>query len=486
MTMQDLAELAVARAQGAGASYADARALVRRHQTIHTRNGAADALSDSTEQGIGIRVIADGAWGFASTAAVTPQEVSTCAELALRIARASASLIRHRAQMARQPAAVAEWASAYRTDPFAVPLQRKLALLLDVDKVMREVPGVRVATGEINLVREEKWFASSEGAKIAQTRVQSGGFIQALAEGEGEVQRRTYPSSLDGDNANAGWEFVEGFDLVGNARRTAEEAVALLKADPCPSKVTTLILEGSQLALQVHESCGHPTELDRVFGTERSYAGTSFLVPDKLGVLRYGSPIVNLYADATIAGGLGSFGYDDEGTPAQRTDLVREGVFVGYLSSRETAARLGLTSGGAMRASGWNRLPIIRMTNINLAPGESALQQMIRETDDGIYAATTKSWSIDDQRLNFQFATEIAWEIKGGQLGRMLRNTTYQGITPEFWGKCDAIAGPDEWHVWGLLSCGKGEPVQIMWVGHGVAPARFREVRVGVGAEGDS
>jgi TldD protein len=481
--MKELAELAVARAKDAGATYADARALVCRHQMIHTKNGAADALTDSAEQGIGIRVIADGAWGFASTAAVAPQEVTACADLAVRIARASASLVSNRAQMAAQPPIVAEWASHYQSDPFAVPLERKLSLLLDADKVMREVPGVRIASGELNLVREEKWFASSEGASIAQTRVQSGGMIQALAEGDGEVQRRTYPSSLDGDNANVGWEFVESFDFVGHARQTAEEAVALLKADPCPSKLTTLILEGSQLALQVHESCGHPTELDRVFGTERSYAGTSFLTTDKVGAFRYGSPIVNLYADSAIPGGLGSFGYDDEGVPAQRTDLVRDGIFVGYLSSRETAARLGISSGGAMRASGWNRLPIIRMTNINLAPGKSTLQQMIRETDDGIYAATTKSWSIDDQRLNFQFATEIAWEIKGGQLGRMFRNTTYQGITSEFWGNCDAIAGPDEWHVWGLLSCGKGEPVQIMWVGHGVAPARFRNVRIGVGGD---
>jgi len=481
--MQKLAELAVARATDAGATYADARAIVRRHQMIHTKNGAADALTDATEQGIGIRVIGNGAWGFASTAAVTPEGVADCAELAVRIARASASLISHPAQLAPQAPVAAEWASPYQTDPFAIPLDQKLSLLLDADQVMREVSGVRVASGELNLVREEKWFASSEGAMIAQTRLQSGGFIQALGEGDGEVQRRTYPSSLDGDNANAGWEFVESFDLVGHARRTAEEAVALLTADPCPSTVTTLILEGSQLALQVHESCGHPTELDRVFGAERSYAGTSFLTTDKMGALRYGSPIVNLYADATIPGGLGSFGYDDEGVPAQRTDLVRDGVFVGYLSSRETAAQLGISSGGAMRASAWNRLPIIRMTNINLAPRDSSLEEMIRGTDHGIYAATTKSWSIDDQRLNFQFATEIAWEIRHGQLGRVLRNTTYQGITPEFWANCDAIAGADEWRAWGLLSCGKGEPVQIMWVGHGVAPARFRNVRVGVGGE---
>ena len=481
--MKELADLAVARAEAAGASYADARAILRRHQSIHTRNGAADALTDATDRGIGVRVIAQGAWGFASTASLAPGDVDATADLAVRIARASATLLSSQVVLAPQDPACGEWASQFKVDPFTVPLAQKLSLLLDADKALREVPGVRVATGELNLLREEKWFASSEGASIVQTRIQSGGMIQALAEGDGEVQRRSYPSSLDGDNTNLGWEFVESLDLPGNGRRVAEEAVALLSADPCPSKITTLILEGSQLALQVHESCGHPTELDRVFGTERSFAGTSFLTTDKLGHFRYGSPLVGLYADATIPGALGSFGYDDEGTPAQHVDLVKDGIFRGYLSSRETAARLGLQSGGAMRASGWNRLPIIRMTNINLAPGTSSLEQMIRETDDGVYAATTKSWSIDDLRRDFQFATEIAWEIKNGQLGRMLRNTTYQGITPEFWNGCDAIASADEWHVWGLLSCGKGEPMQGMWVGHGVAPARFRDVRVGVGAD---
>jgi TldD protein len=479
--MRELIRRAVARATKAGASYADARGMVRRHQAINTKNGAAEGLADTTEQGVGIRVVADGAWGFAATGSPRPEDVDAAADLAVRIARASATLSREPVELAPLKPVTAEWTSSYAIDPFSVPLERKLGVLLEADKVMREVAGIRVATGELNLVREEKWFASSEGAEIVQTRIQSGGVIQAIAEGEGEVQRRSYPSSLDGDNANRGWEFVEGFDFAGNARRTAEEAAALLTADPCPSKVTTLILEGSQLALQVHESCGHPTELDRVFGTERSYAGTSFLTPEKRDELRYGSDMVNLYADATLPNGLGSFGYDDEGVPAQRVDLVKEGIFTGYLSSRETAARLGLTSGGAMRASSWSRLPIIRMTNINLAPGTSSLERMIRETDDGIYAATTKSWSIDDLRLNFQFATEVAWEIKNGQLGRMLRNTTYQGVTPEFWGRCDAVAGADEWHAWGLLSCGKGQPVQVMWVGHAVAPARFREVRVGVG-----
>ncbi len=479
--MRDLVQRAVARALKARATYADARAVSVRMQEINTKNGAPEALSDSTDQGVGVRVIANGAWGFASTASQRPEDIDEVAERAVRIARASASLSEAPVALAPQAAQQAEWSSHYSQDPFSVPLEAKLALLLDADRVMRQVSGIRVATGEMRFVREEKWFVSSEGAEIHQSRLQSGGGIQSMAEAGAEVQRRSYPGSFGGDNANLGYEFVEAMDLVGNARRNAEETVALLTADPCPPKVTTLILEGSQLALQVHESCGHPTELDRVFGTERSFAGTSFLTTDKLGGFRYGSDKVNLYADATVPGALGSFGYDDEGVAAKRVDLVKAGIFSGYLSSRESAARLGIESGGAMRASGWNRVPIIRMTNVCLAPGDSTLERMIRETDDGIYAQTNKSWSIDDQRLNFQFATEIGWEIKNGQLGRMLRNVTYQGITPEFWGKCDAVASADEWHPWGLLNCGKGEPMQVMWVGHGVAPARFREVRVGVG-----
>jgi TldD protein len=244
--------------------------------------------------------------------------------------------------------------------------------------------------------------------------------------------------------------------------------------------VRDIILAGDQLGLQVHESCGHPTELDRVFGTEASYAGTSFLTPEKLGNFRYGSEHVTIVADATVPGGLGTFGYDDEGVPAQRSPLVQNGLFVGYLTSRETAARLGQRSNGTTRADGWNRLPIIRMTNINLEPGDWTLADLIADTEDGIFMQTNKSWSIDDKRLNFQFGVEIAWEIQGGKLGRMLKNATYTGLTPEFWGRCDAVCNADHWRVWGTPNCGKGQPGQVAHVGHGTAPARFRLVRVGV------
>jgi TldD protein len=269
--------------------------------------------------------------------------------------------------------------------------------------------------------------------------------------------------------------------LPGNAERIAAEAVQLLSADPCPKNIVTTVIIGSeQLALQVHESCGHPIELDRVFGTEAAYAGTSFLTTDKLGAFRYGSEIVNLTADAVRPLGLGTFGWDDEGVPAQTNPIVRDGLFVGYMTSRETATRLGQQSNGCMRASGWNRIPIIRMTNVSLEPGAWDFDDLIADTEEGIYMETNRSWSIDDLRYNFQFGTEMGREIKKGKLGRMLRNCTYTGITPEFWASCDAICNEDHWRMWGTPNCGKGQPSQIMHTGHGTAPARFRNLRVGV------
>ncbi len=239
-------------------------------------------------------------------------------------------------------------------------------------------------------------------------------------------------------------------------------------------------MDSSQLALQVHESIGHPIELDRILGTEASYAGTSFVKPEMVGHFRYGSDKVNVVADATISGGLGTFGYDDEGIRAQRVPIISQGIIVNLLTSRETAHHLGRESNGTMRADGWNRIPLIRMTNINLDPGEWTLEGMIADTEEGIFLTTNRSWSIDDQRINFQFGTEIGWEIKDGKLREMVKNPTYTGITPRFWNSCDAVANRDHWQMWGTPNCGKGEPGQVAHVGHGVAPARFRNVQVGV------
>jgi TldD protein len=478
--MKDLAERALNVAQVRGATYADARVVRREQQLIVVKNGQVAELTQGVDEGFGVRVIVDGAWGFASSSLLALSEAEPVAARAVSIARASTLVKGQGVDLA--PIAVCT--GSYRTplvkDPFAVSLEDKLALLLAADEAMRQVKGIRVSEANLEFIRESKLFASSEGTLVEQVITESGAGLEATAVGEGEVQKRSYPNSFGRHQGTAGYEFVEELDLVGNARPTAEEAAALLTAPTCPSGVMTLIIGGSQLALQVHESCGHPTELDRVFGSEASYAGTSFLTPEKLGVFRYGSPIVNLTADATIPGGLGTFGYDDEGVPAQRAPLVEEGIFVGYLTSRETAARLGQRSNGTMRADGWNRIPIIRMTNINLEPGTWTLADLLADTDEGLFVEVNKSWSIDDRRLNFQFGTEVAYEIRNGRLGQLYKNATYTGITPQFWGSCDAICGPAEWRVWGTPNCGKGQPSQMAHVGHGTAPARFRNVRVGI------
>ena len=286
---------------------------------------------------------------------------------------------------------------------------------------------------------------------------------------------------LQHDFACKGYEHIRSLDLAENAARIAEEAVALHKAPECPSGRTTIVLDPNQLCLQVHESVGHPLELDRVLGMEAAYAGTSFVKPDDRGSLRYGSDQITITCDSTLPGALGSYGYDDEGVPSRREVLIENGVFQRFLSSRETAPVIGETrSNGTMRADGWGVIPLIRMPNINLEPGTSSLEEMIGTTDDGIFMSTNISWSIDDKRTNFQFGTEIAWEIKKGKLGRMLRNPNYAGKTVEFWSSCDALGGKDEWKVYGTPNCGKGQPAQVARVAHGTSPGRFRDVQVGV------
>jgi len=485
--MREFTDRALDLARVQGATYADMRIIQRYTEGITVKNGVVGELSLDSSQGFGVRVVADGAWGFASSHRLTPAEVDRVTALAVTIARASALARVHDVDLGPAEAHVGSYRTPVQIDPFAVPLNDKVSLLLQADKEARAVNGVAVAESTLTFIRENKIFASSEGSYIEQEIVESGLGMTVIAVGEGEMQQRSYPNSFGRHQGTAGYEFVQQWDLPGNARRIGEEVVALLGAPQCPAGVTTIILDGPQLALQVHESCGHPIELDRVFGTEASYAGTSFLTPEKYGVFRYGSDIVNITADAVTPGGLGTFGYDDEGVPAQKTDIVRNGIFVGYLTSRETAGQLRrihphapARSNGSMRADGWNRIPIIRMTNVSLQPGTWTLGDLIADTDDGIYMITNKSWSIDDKRLNFQFGTELAYEIKRGRLGRMLKNATYTGITPQFWASCDAICNADHWHVWGTPNCGKGQPGQVAHTGHGTAPARFRNVRVGV------
>lgn len=482
--MKDLTARALNQAQVRGATYADIRIVTRLTQRITVKNGTVEALEQDESQGLGVRVIADGAWGFASSSRLEPREVERVVTQAIAIAKASALTKTKDVQLGPPVVAKASYQSPIRIDPFTVSTSDKINLLLKADAEMRRIKGVKVAKGDMAFVRENKVFASTEGSLIDQEIVESGCGIMALATDveSGEVQVRSFPNSVGRHQQTRGYEFILEQKLAENAQRVGEEAVALLTADQCPSyAATTVILDSSQVALQIHESCGHPIELDRVLGTEAAYAGTSFLTPDKLGKFRYGSDAVNITADATIPGGLGTFGYDDEGVPAQKTDIVKNGLFVSYMTSRETAQQLGLgQSNGTMRADGWNRIPIIRMTNVSLLPGTWDVNDLIADTDDGIWMETNRSWSIDDKRLNFQFGTEMAWEIKGGKKTRLLKTATYTGITPQFWGACDAVGNEKSWIVWGTPNCGKGQPPQVAHTGHGAAPARFRNVRVGV------
>jgi TldD protein len=478
--LKDYTDRALNQAQVQGATYADIRIVSTTTQALVVKNGVVEAVEIKESQGFGVRVIADGAWGFASSSILSGPEVDRVTALAVQIARASALTRREPVRLDPPRRIIATYATPIQKNPFSIPVEQKLEVLLAADAAMRTVKGIKVAEGSMECVHTHKVFASTEGSYIEQDLYETGGGIECTAVSDDDVQKRSYPNSFGRHQGTTGYELIEQIDLPGHAQRIAEEAVALLTAKQCPSMVTTLILGATQLALQVHESCGHPIELDRVFGTEASYAGTSFLTPEKLGTFRYGSEIINITADATIPGALGTFGFDDEGVPAQRLPIVRNGIFVGYLTDRETAARLGQESGGTARADGWNRIPLIRMTNVNLEPGTWRFEDLIADTDEGIYMELNKSWSIDDKRLNFQFGTEIAYEIKNGKFGALLKNATYTGITPEFWASCDAICSRDYWAVWGTPNCGKGQPSQLAHVGHGAAPARFRNVRVGV------
>jgi TldD protein len=460
--------------------YADVRVVRRQNEEIEVKNGKVEALIHDEDFGFGIRVLFQGAWGFACSSKVTKAEMEAVFGKALKIAKASSKVKGKEIVFPSASTVTDRYTTPISVDPFDVAPETKLNLLLKADEILRRNKKVKISEAFSGSYKIEKTFASTEGSYIEQEIVECGAGISATAIEGSEVQVRSYPNSFRGNFSTRGYEWIEKLALHDKAERIADEAVRLLSAKPCPSKITTLILDSSQLALQIHESVGHPIELDRILGTEASYAGTSFLKPEMVGHFKYGSEWVNIVADATTPGGLGTFGYDDEGTKAQRVPIISNGILMNLLTSRETAYHLRKESNGTMRADGWNRIPLIRMTNINLEPGEWTLDQMIADTEEGLFLTTNRSWSIDDKRINFQFGTEIGWEIKKGRLGEMVKNPTYTGITPTFWNSCDAIANRDHWQMWGTPNCGKGEPGQVAHVGHGTAPARFRNVQVGV------
>jgi len=477
--MFDYAEKAVTTALDAGASYADARVVVTKAESIDVQNQAVESVDRSEQAGLGVRALIGSSWGFYATADLTDSAARAAGERAAQVAGASSTVPGPPMRFADVPVVEDSYATPFVEDPFSLPLSEKVDMLVGVTATMQGVPGIAIARGNLTFWDTNKWFASSQGHRIHQHLVESGGGCDATAVGERETQRRSYPQSF-GQYETGGYEAVRRWDYPGNAQRIAEEAVALLDADEMEERETSLVLEGSQLALQIHESVGHAIELDRILGWEAAFAGTSHLDLANLGTFRFGSDLMNITADATLPGALGTFGYDDEGTRAQCIDIVREGTWVGVLSGRDSAAIAGLPPGGMVRGDGYNRLPMVRMTNVGLLPGDGTLEEIIADTRDGVYMATNRSWSIDDRRLNFQFGTEIAWEIKNGRLGRMLKNPTYTGIGPLFWGSMDRLAGEEEWVHWGTPNCGKGQPMQVAHTGHSAAAARFADVRVGV------
>ena len=474
-----LLEDALRKLNAEGVRYADIRTSRTLRQEVRVRNGHLESVSEGNDDAVGVRVLWRDGWGFAATSEATEESLQRIVRQALSVAKASHLAMNEEVKLDEVEPVVADWSSEFEIDPWFVAVEKKGETLLSALACMEGQPLIHQSYGEISSYRQQKTFASTAGSYIRQQSTEMGCGIEAVALHEGELQRRNYPNASGGDYAARGWEFIETLDLNKHGERIRDEAIALLTAPKSPTGRYDLIIGSSQLALQIHESCGHPTELDRALGWEISLAGGSFMQPSMLGSFRYGSDLVTIVADATIPGSIGSFGFDDEGVPAQRFALIDRGRFASYLTGRDTAPMVGGRSNGTVRAESAARIPLIRMTNINLEPGETPLEEMIAATKRGIFVDTNKAWSIDDLRLNFQFGCEVAYEIVDGKLGRLLRNPLYTGSTPEFWNSCDMVGDAASWKLWGLPNCGKGDPMQTMRVAHGAPAARFRNVEMG-------
>jgi TldD protein len=428
--------------------------------------------------GAGVRVLAGGAWGFASRPLADAGDIARAAREAVGVARAGAGIGAPLRLPPREPSS-GRYETAVRIDPFDVDDTERAELLdraIEAAGAPRDIVSVQAG---VNAKRQHRHFADTEGSRQHQHLVESGAMLVAVAARDGLVQRRSYPNSFHGNTSAGGWEFVLGLDVEGNAARVGEQAAALLDAPVAPSGSADVIIGPQQTSLQIHESAGHALELDRILGDERNFAGTSFIGVDDVGSLRYGSPAVTIVSDPTVPGTRGSFRFDDEGTPAARSVLVDQGILRATLSTRESAARSGLALTGAARSDGWGYLPVCFSTHVYLEPGEATQDELFERLVEGYYLEDNASWSIDDRRWNFQFGTEIAYEVHRGKRGRLLRNFSYGGTTPRFWGSVEAIGGPQELRVFGF-PCGKGEPKQWGFLSHAAPPILVRDVAIGV------
>ena len=469
--MADLVDVASSR----GATYADARTVEREHEAVSVKDGAVESVTRTADRGLAFRVIHRGAWGFAATDRTDESAIRLLVDEAFRRAEASASVQRRKVTLAPVATQRGEYRTKLERDPFAVPLGERIDHLRAVDAASVG-PNIKTRRSSIAAYRTRKHLVTSEGTDVSQEIVEAGAGLSVLAVKAGRKPAGRYDSRLV---RQGGWEYVEHLDLVGRGRRYRDDAEATLDAPLADERPTTLVFAPEFLALLVHESCGHPTEADRLLEHEVAFAGTTFMWPEDRGKLRYGSPQVSMTADATVPGGMGTFGWDDDGVPAMRTKLVDKGIFVGYLTSRETAATLGVPVAiGSARAEGWQHFPIVRMVNVSLDVGTTPYPDLLRGVESGLLMEAPASYSLDDKRQNFHFSTQSARVIRNGELEGYVRGVAFQSLTPDFWGRCDLVA--DDWELHGFLSCAKGEPLQLMRVGHGAAHARFRAVPIEV------
>ncbi len=473
------AQAAIEIAKKGGASYCDVRFVEEKARDLSVRMGQVSGLNLTETLGVGVRVVKDGAWGFAASCDPSQDVIEDLARQALREAGSGSHLREHAIELAEEPVHDGVWQSPFDEDPFEIGIDAQFELLMAVDAVLRKKEEIKSTAAGMSFLRERHWLYTSEGTSVEQVMLRSGAGFSATAVGHGEVQTRSYPSSFGGNYVQGGYEVVRRMHLESEAERIRDEAIELLQAPNCPAGPHDIIIGGSQLALQIHESVGHANEFDRVLGFEADLAGRSFMLESlhEDPSFRYGSEIVNLVADSTLEGGLARMAWDDDGVQGQRWHIVENGRHKHWVTNREFALRAKEErSFGGNRAWGWRYPPQIRIPNLSLMPGSGSFDELVAQVDDGFFLDVVKTWSIDQMRMNFQFTTEYAREIKGGKLGKLYKNPTYQSLTPEFWGACAAIAGPEEWVPWGVANCGKGQPMQIAEMTHGCSPALFRGI----------
>ena len=476
--MFDLLKLACDIATREGCQFADARYLNIRSQRVMSRDQALADCNDSEDCGFGVRVLYRGAWGFASSPDCIAAEIERVVALALRIARASAQALRASGvQWAPEPPLKLSYRSDCRIDPFTVSLEQKADLLVSANEVMLENAAVKRAQGYLLFKRVQRWYVNSEGAELHSDVTSSESVIWAIAVGQGDFQERNWKAP----SSSRGYEAFDKAEFLAQAERVAAEAEEKLSARLAPEGEFDIVTDSENLSLTIHESVGHATELDRVMGYEVSMAGSSFVTRDKRGSFRYGSDAVTLMADNTLEHGLATQGFDDDGVPGQRWEIVRDGIFQTYSSGREFAHYIDEErSRGSCRADHWSSIPIVRIPNLLLMPGKQVLgpDELIADVKHGLYFEGMDSFSIDQWRLNFQFGGNAVWEIRNGKKSGMLKAALYQSRTPTFWNACDATCDASHWRAHGVMNCGKGDPMQIAQMTHGAAPTRFRKINV--------